>query len=70
MQSLHRYLMSRYEVETYDEYLHLLALFRNTRAIEAQKARTRYAELQDISANIEFARHAVLRRLQQRRSPS
>ena len=38
MQSLHRYVMARYDITTYDEYIHLLALFRNTNAIETQNA--------------------------------
>jgi hypothetical protein len=70
MESMHRYLMARYEVETFDDYIHLLALFRNTRAIEAVKARERVFELSDISTSVDVARQIILRRLRLRRSSS
>lgn len=70
LESMHRYLMARYEVETFDDYIHLLALFRNTRAIEAAKARDRVVELTDISSSVEIARQLILRRLQHRQSAS
>jgi len=70
MESMHWYLMARYEVETFDDYIHLLALFRNTRAIEAVKARERVFELTNISTSVDLARQLILRRLQLRRSSS
>jgi hypothetical protein len=68
LESIHRYLMARYVVETFEDYIHLLALFRNTRVIEAAKARDRVFELTEISTSIENARQSILRRLQLRRS--
>jgi hypothetical protein len=70
LESMHRYLMARYEADTFDRYIHLLALFRNTRAIEAVKARDRVFELTDISNSIEMARQSILHRLQLRRASS
>jgi hypothetical protein len=70
LESVHRYLLTRYKVKTFDEYIHLLALFRNTRAIEAAKAHDRVMELADISTSIENARQSIIRRLQLRRSSS
>jgi len=52
--------MSRYPVETLDDYMHLVAMYRNARAIEAQKARTRHLELVELAKSIESARLAVL----------
>lgn len=70
MQLLHRYLLARFEVETLDDYLHLLTLFRNTQAIETLYAHRWLSKLADIVASIEMARHSVLARLQQCRTPS
>ena len=70
MQSLHQYLMARYEIDSFGDYIHLLCLFRNTRAIEMEKACARVGELEGISASLEIARLSTLRRLQQRRPPS
>jgi len=70
LESMHRYLMARYEVETFDDYIHLLALFRNTCAIEAVKARERVIELTNISTSVDLARQSIRRRLQLRRSSS
>ena len=70
MESMHRYLMARYEVETFDDYIHLLALFRNTRATQAAAARDRVFELNNISTSVDLARQSILRRLQLRRSAS
>jgi hypothetical protein len=66
MESLHRYLMSRYDINIYDDYLHMLSLFRNTRAIEAENALNRYQELQSAAATIENARIVLLRRMDDR----
>jgi hypothetical protein len=68
LESLHRYVMARYDIQSYEEYIHVLALCRNTRAIEAQNARQRYTELSEASALIERARLAVMCRLQNRYS--
>lgn len=54
MESMHHFLMARYDVADFDDYKHLLALLRNTRAIAAHKARSRYTNircLQDIVKN-------------------
>jgi len=58
--------MERYDIHTYDEYLHILALYRNSRAIEAQNARQRFKELNEATATIEKTRLSVMRRLQDR----
>jgi hypothetical protein len=60
--------MSRYDIRDYNDYLHLLALYRNTRAIEAQKARTRFAELSDAAASVSKVRLSVVKALQDRHS--
>ena len=70
MQSLHRYLMARFDIETFDDYLHLLALFRNTQAIETLNARRHLSELNEVSKSLESARYAILSRLNQRRAGS
>jgi hypothetical protein len=62
--------MARHEVEDLDDYLRLLALFRNTRAIEAQNARGRHAEIKELIRSVETARYAILRRLNDGRSPA
>ena len=69
MESLHRYLVARYEVDDLQDYLQLVTLFRNTRAIESQNAYTRYDELAQVSRSIETARIAILRKLEERGSP-
>jgi len=58
--------MARYDIESYDDYIQILALYRNTRAIEAQNARQRFAELSEASAAVERARLSAIRRLQDR----
>jgi hypothetical protein len=60
--------MARYDVRDSDEYLHLLALYRNTRAIEAQKARLRFTELMDARASIAKVRLSVIQAMQDRHS--
>jgi len=59
--------MARYDVDGFDDYIHLLALFRNTRAIEAVKVRDRVFDLTDIANSVEIARQSILRQLQERR---
>jgi hypothetical protein len=58
--------MSRYDVDDFENYTHLLALYRNTRAIEAMKARIRYMELEGAAASVEKARLSLIRSLQDR----
>jgi hypothetical protein len=60
--------MARYDVRDSDEYLHLLALYRNTQAIEAQKARLRFTELTDARASIAKVRLSVIQAMQDRHS--
>jgi hypothetical protein len=48
MEGLHRYLMARHHVEDYDNYMQLLAMFRNTTAIEELKGRKRMDGLRKI----------------------
>ena len=62
--------MSRYEVDSIDDYIRLLCLFRNTRAIEMEKACTRVLEIEEVSSSVEIAMLSILNRLQQRRHPS
>ena len=66
IESLHRYLMSRYDIKDYDDYLHVLSLYRNTRAIEAENALNRYQEIRAAVATIENARIDLLRRIDDR----
>ena len=70
MQSLHSYLMARFEVETFEDYMQMLTLFRNTQAIEAMNARQRLIELAEASKSIENAQYAILDRLKERRTAS
>ena len=58
--------MARYDIQSYDDYIHMLALYHNLRAIEAQNARQRFTELSDASASVERVRLNVIRRLQAR----
>jgi hypothetical protein len=60
--------MARYDIQSYDDYVHILALFRNTRAIEAQNARQRYTELSEACTSIENARLSIIKRMQDRHS--
>ena len=68
MESMHDFLMARYEVSDFDDYKHLLALLRNTRAIAAHKARSRHADIQHLQDIVDNARNHVIRRLKQGRS--
>jgi len=70
MQSLHSYLMARFEVETLEDYMQMLTLFRNTQAIETMNARQRLNELAEASKSIENAQYAILNRLKERRTAS
>ena len=66
MEALHRYLVARYHVADYDEYLRILAMYRNTAAIEALKGRTRYEEIQQTLLQVHTIREALLNRLKAR----
>lgn len=65
---MHRFLMARYQVSDFDEYKHLLALLRNTRAIAAQKARSRSADIWQLQAMVENARKRLVEQLKQGRN--
>ena len=64
LQSLHRYIMSRFDIHDMDDYLQILALFRNTRAIEAHNARRRLMELKEVASSIERLRRSLFHSLQ------
>jgi len=57
--------MSQYKVNSIDDYIHLLCLFRNTRAIEMEKACARVLEIEEISTSIEITCLSILRQLNQ-----
>ena len=63
MEALHRYLVARHQVDDYDGYLRLLAIFRNTAAIEATKARARHDELRDAVFQVLAIRDAMLEKI-------
>ena len=65
LQSLHGYIMSRFDIQDMDEYLQILALFRNTRAIEAHNARRRLMELKEAASSIERLRRSLFDSLQE-----
>jgi hypothetical protein len=67
MHSLHRYLVARYHISDPDEYLHLLAMYRNTAAIEALNSRTRYEEIRQAILQVNSIRNSLVSRLQARR---
>ena len=67
MQSLHSYLMAQFEVETFEEYIQMVALFRNTQAIEMMNARQQLSELAKVANSFETSRSAILSRLKERR---
>jgi hypothetical protein len=58
--------MARYEVQDFEDYTHLLALYRNTRAIETKQARKRYMELEAAAKSIEKVRLAQIKSLHAR----
>jgi len=64
---MHHFLMARYQVSDFEDYKHLLALMRNTRAIAAHKARVRHADLQHLQAIVEDARQRLIHQLKQGR---
>jgi len=68
LELLHQYLMVWYDLQDFEDYLHFLALYRNTRAIEAQNARHQYTKLSEACASVENARLMVIKRLQDRHS--
>ena len=66
MESLHRYLVARYHIADYDDYLQLVAMFRNTAAIEAAKARVRYNSLGELFDQTMAIYAATTRRIRER----
>jgi hypothetical protein len=48
MKYFHSFLESRYRFNDLRDYQHLLAVFRNTQAVEAVKSRERHSELEDL----------------------
>ena len=55
--------MSWYQVDDFEEYLLMLALYHNTHAIEAHKARIQYRELQQVYWSIEAVQIATARQI-------
>lgn len=55
------YLAARYQFEDYEAYKHILASYRNTRAIEASKARDRYSKLVSLSKSVERCRQRLIK---------
>lgn len=66
LESLHWYLMARYNIENLDDYVQLLALYWNTRAVDAQNACQQLMELSAACTNLEKTRLSVIRRLKER----
>ena len=66
MESLHRYLMARHHVDNFEDYMALLAMYRNTAAIEAIKARTRRREIDDAIQQVAVIRNLVIGRFRGR----
>jgi len=58
--SLHKYLAARYDFNDYEAYKLILARYRNTRAIEAYKARDRYSKLVSFSNSVEKCRQRLV----------
>jgi hypothetical protein len=48
MKYFHSFLESRYRFNDLRDYQHLLAVFRNTQAVEAVKSCERHSELEDL----------------------
>jgi len=68
LESMHQYIMARYNIQNLDDYLQILALFRNTRAIEAQNARQRHMDLLEACKSVERSRLSIILGLQERHS--
>lgn len=66
MEALHRYLLARHHIDNYDDYMQLLAMFRNTAAIEGLKGRTRYEEIQRVFAQTSTIRDILLDNIKSR----
>jgi hypothetical protein len=67
MESMHQFLMARYQIADYEEYKYLLALLRNTRAIAAHKARSRHAHLWHLQDTVDNARNQIIHQLKEGR---
>ena len=68
MESLHRYLVARYDISDYDYYLKLLAMYRNTAAIEAQNSHIRHASLSMLFQRCSEMHAATVKRIRERKS--
>jgi hypothetical protein len=53
MKYFHSFLESRYRFNDVRDYQHLLAVFRNTQAVEAVKSRQRHSELEDLGRMVD-----------------
>jgi len=62
MEALHRYLMARHHVDDYDDYMRLLAMYRNTAAIEEIKARERRSEIQEVIEQAHTLRRLLVKK--------
>lgn len=60
--------MARYQVSTFEDYKHLLALLRNTRAIAAHKARSRHLDIQRLQDYVAAARNHLIQQLRDGRT--
>ena len=71
MESLHRYLIARYDISDYDYYLKLVAMYRNTAAIEARNSYLRHKSLLELYQHCMIMHAAAAKRIRERsRSPS
>ena len=69
MESLHRYLMARHHVADYENYIQLLAMYRNTAAIEELKGRKCFEEIKRVIMQAEtIHKELVTRALSRQRS--
>ena len=60
MDSLHQYIMAQHHVADYNAYIRLLAMYRNTAAIEAANARARHDDLRQAIRQILVIREAII----------
>ena len=68
MESMHRFVMARYQIANFDDYKYILALLRNTRAISAHKARSRHADIQSLQDAVDDTRSRLVKQLTEGRS--
>lgn len=62
MEALHRYIMARHHVADYEHYMQLLAMYRNTSAIEAVNGRTRCESIHQAITQAQNIQQALIRR--------